>query len=197
MCVNCNIPMPVKHGRVRSHPKGKCFPVGTGAVMSNHELADIINPPLPGGGLKALVSGDVGDCFFVGGVRKYNYSTLHLHDWIPEGVKVTDDGHIIRIGRIRDRRQEDKVEINNGIDELDRVCGQWYVPLGSLRLLPLSVLTEHQRVVSKDGAHQLHAGREGDPTRVAVGRQVGGGCRAHAQALRLFQGVESDRGRGP
>jgi hypothetical protein len=117
-----------------------------GAVMSNRELAEILNPTISGGGLRALVSGSVGDDLFAGGIHKYNFTTICHYDWVPTGVTLTADGHLVRIGYIRNRKSFEATDVSvNGIDDLKRIQKQWYV--NSLPLISLKQCERRSRFV--------------------------------------------------
>jgi hypothetical protein len=96
MCINCNIPLPVASSYIQK------YGLPSGALMSDRELADIVNPFIPGGGLLALVSGDAPKDAFEPGLDTYNFTTIHKYSWVLDGVRSTKYGDV-RYGRILPR----------------------------------------------------------------------------------------------
>lgn len=114
MCINCNIPLPVALNIIAE------YGLPLNSIMSNRQLANIINPRVPGGGLKALMSGDVSDSAFDPSYETYNYETIHLYDWVLEENVETKHGNI-KTGRIIPRSIEYIPDKPNPGEELDRI----------------------------------------------------------------------------
>lgn len=117
MCINCNIPLPVAQYIIEKHG----LPNGT--LMTNRELASIVNPYIRGGGLMALISGDAPDDAFEPGLDKYNYESIHLYDWILD-EKVSTKYGLIKSGRIVPRNVDDIPADPLPFKEINRVWKQ-------------------------------------------------------------------------
>jgi hypothetical protein len=122
MCINCNIPLPVAMDIIVK------YDLPFGCIMTNRELANICNPLIRGGGLAALMSGDVPDNYFDKGLDDINYTTLQNYDWILEKIEDTKWGKI-RCGKIVKKdvcEEELQNEKKTSIEILDEICKVWY-----------------------------------------------------------------------